>query len=351
MRINFGTLPDGKKAYLYTLKNDNGLEIQVSNYGGIIVSLKVPDRQGKFSDVVLGYDKLADYVADAYYFGAAIGRCGNRIGNSKFTLNGIEYSLDANDCANHLHGGTVGFHKKLWEATPFKNTQGAGLALEYLSRNGEEGYPGNLNVKLSYLLTTDNALQCDYEATTDQPTICNLTHHSYFNLAGHDHGTILDHILMINADNITPVGEDLIPTGEFRPVEGTPFDLRKPALISAGIDLADQQMKYGQGYDHNWVLKRQTEGDLELAAALYEPETGRFMEVWTQEPGIQFYSGNFLDGKNNGKSGYSYGYRSGLCLETQHFPDSPNKPQFPTVILNPGEIYKTRTVYKFKTKD
>lgn len=350
MKSDFGTLPDGRKGDLYTIKNENGMEMRVTNYGGIIVSLKVPDRSGRFDDVVLGYDKLADYLAGSPYFGAIIGRYGNRIAGGKFTLNGREYTLATNNGANHLHGGVTGFDKVLWDAQPFQNENGVGLVLSYLSRDGEEGYPGNLTVNVTYTLDNNNHLQVNYQATTDQPTICNLTQHTYFNLGGHNSGTINHHELMINASRFTPVDGGLIPTGELRPVEGTPFDFRKPTPIGARLDADDPQLKYGLGYDHNWVLDRQTKNELELAATLYEPGSGRYMEVWTTEPGIQFYGGNFLDGSNIGKGGHAYQHRTGLCLETQHFPDSPNKPDFPPVTLNPDEVYHTTTIYKFATK-
>jgi aldose 1-epimerase len=301
MKAEFGMLPDGRKADLYTIKNDNGVEMKVTNYGGIIVSLKVPDRNGKFDDVVLGYEKLEDYLAETPYFGAIIGRYGNRIGKGKFTLNGKEYTLAANNGVNHLHGGEKGFDKVLWNAEPFRNENGAGLVFTYLSKDGEEGYPGNLNVKVAYTLDNTNSIRFDYEATTDLPTICNLTQHSYFNLAGHASGTINHHVLMIYASRFTPVDEGLIPTGELRPVEGTPFDFRKPAAIGVRVNDDNQQLKYGLGYDHNWVLDRKTPQDTELAAGLYDPSSGRYMEIWTQEPGLQFYGGNFLDGSNTGK--------------------------------------------------
>lgn len=350
MKVEFGMLPDGRKADLYIIQNDNGVEMKVTNYGGIIVSLKVPDRDGKFDDVVLGYEKLEDYLAETPYFGAIIGRYGNRIGKGKFTLNGKEYTLAANNGVNHLHGGEKGFDKVLWNAEPFRNEKSAGLVLTYFSKDGEEGYPGNLKVKVVYTLDNTNSIRFDYEATTDLPTICNLTQHSYFNLAGHASGTINHHLLMIYASRFTPVDEGLIPTGELRPVEGTPFDFREPTAIGVRVNENNQQLKYGLGYDHNWVLDRKTPRDTELAAALYDPSSGRYMEIWTREPGLQFYGGNFLDGSNTGKGGHAYQYRTGLCLETQHFPDSPNKADFPSVTLNPGEVYKTTTIYKFMTK-
>ncbi len=350
MKSDFGTLPDGRKVDLYTIRHDNGVEMRVTNYGGIIVSLLVPDRNGRFADVVLGYDRLEDYLADSFYFGAIIGRYGNRIAGGKFTLNGREYTLATNNGANHLHGGVTGFDKVLWDAQPFQNENGVGLVLRYLSKDGEEGYPGNLHVKVTYTLDNSNALRIDYRATTDQATICNLTQHTYFNLGGPNSGTIHHHELMMNAARFTPVDEGLIPTGELRPVEGTPFDFRKPTAIGARLDADDPQLKYGLGYDHNWVLDRKTPGELELAATLFDPSSGRYMEVWTKEPGIQFYGGNFLDGSNIGKGRHAFPHRSGLCLETQHFPDSPNKPAFPSTTLHPGEVYQTTTIYKFATR-
>lgn len=336
---------DGKSVSLYTLKNKNGLEAQITNYGGIVVSLKVPDRQGNFADIVLGYDSLASYIKATPYFGALIGRYGNRIGKARFTLNGTEYQLAANDGANTLHGGLKGFDKVVWDVD--STGPGAALTLRYTSKDGEEGYPGNLTVTVVYALTDSNQLRIDYAATTDKPTVVNLTHHSYFNLHGAGTGDILDHELFINADRYTPIDAELIPNGELRSVEGTPMDFRTPVAIGARINVEFDQLRYGKGYDHNWVLSRYG-GGLALAARLAEAKSGRVVEVWTTEPGIQFYSGNFLNGTNIGKGGVPYQYRTGLCLETQHFPDSPNKPGFPTTVLNPGETYKSTTVYLFK---
>ena len=350
LEADFGQLADGRSAKLYTLRNSNGIEMTVSDYGGIIVSLKVPDRNGRFDDIVLGYENLSDYLKETPYFGAIIGRYGNRIGKAKFSIDGDEYMLAANDGANHLHGGEVGFDKVLWKADPVIGGDAAAITFSYLSKDGEEGYPGNLNCKVTYTLGNDNSLRFDYEATTDKPTVCNLTQHAYWNLGGHDSGTILDHELVLHADHFTPVDKGLIPTGELRRVAGTPFDFRKPATIGSRIAEKNEQLNFGKGYDHNWVISRESRKEMELAATLYEPGSGRLMEVWTEEPGIQFYSGNFLDGKLTGKADVKYAHRSGLCLETQHYPDSPNQGSFPSVILRPGEVYKTSTLHKFKVK-
>lgn len=338
--------------HLYTLTNANGVEARVTNYGGIIVSLRVPDAQGQFDDIVLGYDALASYLDETPYFGAIIGRYGNRIGGAQFELDDSTYTLAANDGPNHLHGGVKGFDKVIWDAEPFEDERGTGLILTYTSPDGQEGYPGQLNATVTYLLTDENELIFDYEATTDKATPVNLTQHTYFNLAGDGSGDILDHQMMINADAFTPVDSTLIPTGELRPVEGTPFDFRQPTAIGARIDADNEQIRFGPGYDHNFVLNRADAlaASLTLAARVTEPRSGRVMEVFTTEPGIQFYSGNFLDGSLTGKGGVAYEHRTGFCLETQHFPDSPNKPGFPSTILRPGETYHSRTVYKFSVQ-
>lgn len=336
---------DGKNVFLYALKNKNGLEARITNYGGIVVALMVPDRQGNFADIVLGYDSLASYVKATPYFGALIGRYGNRIGKAGFTLNRTEFRLAANDGANSLHGGLKGFDKVVWDAD--STGTGATLTLRYMSRDGEEGYPGNLNVTVLYALTDSNQLRIDYTATTDRPTVLNLTHHSYFNLHGAGNGDILDHELFINAGRYTPIDAELIPTGEVRSVEGTPMDFRTPVAIGARINVEFDQLRYGKGYDHNWVISRYGVGQA-LAARLADAKSGRVVEVWTTEPGIQFYSGNFLNGSNMGKGESPYQYRTGLCLETQHFPDSPNKPEFPSTVLNPGDTYRSTTVYLFR---
>jgi aldose 1-epimerase len=345
-REPFGTTKDGKQVELFTLKNKNGMEAKITNYGGIVVSLLVPDRNGKLGDVVLGYDKLDQYIADNPYFGALIGRVGNRIGNARFTLDGVEYKLPANDGINTLHGGRKGFDKVVWDATEVQVKDGAALKLKYVSPDGEEGFPGTLIAEVVYTVTDANELKIEYSAMTDKPTVVNLTHHSYFNLAGADDGLILDHVLTIDADKFTPVDSNLIPTGELKSVEGTPMDFRKPTRIGERIGADDEQLKRGRGYDHNWVLNKST-NDLTRVARVEEPVTGRVMEVLTTEPGLQFYSGNFLTGKQVGKNNHPYAYRSGFCLETQHFPDTPNKPEFPTVVLDPGKKYTTTTVYKF----
>jgi len=338
----FGKTAEGAAVDVYTLANAKGVEARIINYGGIIVSLKTPDKSGNSADIVLGFDSMDGYLAKPPYFGAIVGRYANRIANARFTLDGKEYKLAANNGKNALHGGERGFDKVLW------NARGGGnrLELEYVSKDGEEGYPGTLTAKVVYTLTDDNELRMDYSATTDKPTVVNLTNHSYFNLAGQGEGDILKHVMMINADKFTPIDEGLIPTGELKNVEGTPFDFRKPTPIGARIDQNDQQLKFGQGYDHNWALNRAASG-LTLAARVTSPESGRVLEVLTDQPGIQFYTGNFLDGTITGKGGKKYPRRSAFCLETQHFPDSPNKPNFPTVVLRPGETYQTTTIFKF----
>jgi len=345
-RAAWGKMPDGTGVDIYTLANANGVEIKAITYGGIIQSLRVPDRAGRFDDIVLGFDSLEGYLADHPFFGAIIGRYGNRIGKAQFTLDGQTFKLAANNGPNHLHGGVKGFDKVLWKAEGTKSDAGPGVTFTRTSPDGEEGYPGNLNVRVTYTLTDRNELVVDYHATTDKATPVNLTQHSYFNLAGQASGDILGHELMLNADRHTPVDETLIPTGELAPVQGTPFDFRQPTAIGARISQDHPQLKYGLGYDHNWVLSRKGDG-LQLAARVHEPKTGRTLEVSTTEPGIQFYAGNFLDGKLTGKAGAVYRHRTGFCLETQHFPDSPNKPQFPSTILKPGAEYRSRTVFTF----
>lgn len=344
----FGQLPDGQQADLYTLTNANGMTVNITNYGGIITKLTAPDKNGQWADVVLGFDSLAPYLSGHPFFGALVGRYGNRIAKGKFKLNGQEYSLAINNGPNALHGGTKGFDKVIWKATEIKQDSVVGLQLEYTSKDMEEGYPGNLTVKVVYTLDNENALTIDYTASTDKPTVLNLTNHSYFNLTGLKRD-ILDHEVTIASDSIVPVDTTLIPTGKLRAVEGTPFDFRKATKVGAGIDkVEDEQIKAGGGYDHCWVLKRSGDG-LEKFATVKDPESGRVMEVFTTEPGVQFYTGNFLDGKLTGK-GATYSKRFGLCLETEHYPDSPNQPQFPTTTLNPGETYKTTTKYKFSAQ-
>jgi aldose 1-epimerase len=343
-REPYGKLPDGRAVERFTLTNTGGITLQAMSYGGIITSLRVPDRNGGIDDIVLGFERLDGYLADDPFFGAIIGRYGNRIAKGQFMLDGRPYKLATNNGPNHLHGGNTGFDKVLWTVQPVdaKNA----VAFSRTSPDGEEGYPGNLRVQVTYTLTDKNELIVDYRATTDKPTVVNLTQHSYFNLAGQASGDILGHQLMLNADRFTPVDETLIPTGELMPVEGTPFDFRQPVAIGARIDQPEPQLKNGRGYDHNWVLNRTGSG-LQLAARVIEPKTGRTMEIRTTEPGIQFYSGNFLDGKLTGKGGARYAHRTGFCLETQHFPDSPNQPKFPTTTLRPGAEYRSTTVFAF----
>ncbi len=342
----FGTV-DGRSVELFTLRNSKGAEAKIMTYGGIVQSLTMPDRNGNFADVVLGYDNLDGYVKTTPYFGALIGRYGNRIGGAKFTLEGKTYTLAANNGPNSLHGGLKGFDKVVWKAVKADvGPKGPRLELSYLSKDGEEGFPGNLNVTAVYTLTEDNELRLDFTATTDQPTLCNLTHHSYFNLRGQGNGDILGHEVYINADKTTPVDKDLITTGEFAPVDGTPFDFRKPTAIGARINDPDTQLQYGPGYDHNWVINKPA-GTLGLMARVHEPTSGRVMEVWSTEPGLQFYAGNFLDGTITGKGGVVYQRRTGFCMEPHHYPDSPNKPGFPSTELKPGETYQNTIIYKF----
>lgn len=335
---------------LFTLTNSKGMEVKVTNFGAIITSIKAPDRDGKMADITLGYDDVADYInaVDKPYFGAVVGRYGNRIAKGKFSIDGTEYTLPINNDPNSLHGGFIGFDKVVWDAEVVGNN---GVRLTYLAKDGEQGYPGNLKSAVTYTLTDDNEIVVDYKATTDKATPVNLTQHAYFNLKGEGEGTILDHELTINADGYTPVDSTLIPTGEIAPVEGTPFDFRQAKSIGRDIEQTDEQLKFGGGYDHNWVLNRtKGDGELELAATLYEPTTGRVLEITTTEPGVQFYCGNFLTGVLKGKSGKPYLHRGGLCLETQHYPDSPNQSEFPNTILKPGENYTSKTVFKFSTK-
>ena len=343
---HFGATPEGEDVKIYTVTNAGGVEARITDYGGIVVSLKVPDRDGVLGDVVLGYDTLDDYLKDNPFFGTITGRYANRITAGRFTLDGKTYQLATNLPPNHLHGGEKGFDKVVWGTEPFANERGAGLILTYVSVDGEEGYPGTLNVKVTYTLTHDNTLRIDYEATTDKTTIVNLTNHSYFNLKDGGQSSMLDHVLTLNADHFTPTGKTQIPTGEIRPVEGTPFDFRQATPIGARIDQEDEQLKFGFGYDHNFVLNQSDEA-LWLAARVHELTSGRIMEIFTSEPGVQFYSGNFLDGSIIGKEGIAYQHRAGFCLETQHYPDSPNHDNFPSTVLNPGETYRTTTVHKF----
>jgi aldose 1-epimerase len=343
----FGQTKDGTPVTLFTLRNKKGAEVAICNYGGLVVSLKVPDRDGHLGDVVLGFDNLADYIKDSPYFGAMIGRYGNRIAKGKFTLDGKEYTLAINNGPNALHGGLKGFDKVVWEPKVVVQPEGPSLELRYLSKDGEEGYPGNLSVTAVYTLTEDNALKLEYTATTDKDTVLNLTQHSYFNLAGK--GDILNHVVMIPADKFTPVDSTLIPTGELKPVEGTPFDFRKPTAIGARIGQDDEQLKFAGGYDHNWVINKPM-GQLGLMGRVYEPTTGRVLEVFSTDPGLQFYTGNFLDGKLTGKGGWVYQFRNGFCMEAQHYPDSPNQPNFPSVELKPGQVYRNTIIFKFSVE-
>jgi aldose 1-epimerase len=345
MKEPFGTV-DGKEVFLYTLHNAEGMEARITNYGGIIVSLRVPDKNGKLGDVVLGFDSLSSYIKDTPYFGCLIGRYGNRIAKGKFILDGVPYTLAINNSPNHLHGGVKGFDKVVWDARESESTPGKTLVLSYVSKDGEEGYPGTLTVKVTYTLTDSSEIKVDYHATTDKPTIVNLTQHSYFNLAGPGDGDILGHELMIAADRFTAIDSTLIPTGTLSDVKGTPLDFTTPAPIGLRINDNNEQLRFGLGYDHNFVLTKPA-GSFGLAARAFEPTSGRVMEVFTTEPGLQFYSGNFLDGHHVGKGGKPYKYRYGFCLETQHYPDSPNEPTFPSTILRPGETYTTTTVYRF----
>jgi aldose 1-epimerase len=344
---DFGTR-DGRPIILYTLTNAHGVEVRAMNYGGIILSLRVPDRKGQLADIVLGHDKAEGYMPNPPFLGAIVGRYANRIANGTFTLDGKTYTLPKNDGPNTLHGGiTRTFDKVLWDGEPLKGKNG--VAFTYLSKDGEEGFPGNLKVTVTYTLTDSNELVIDYTATTDKATPINVSQHSYFNLKGEGNGDILDHEIMINADKFTPVDKNLIPTGELRPVKGTPFDFTSSTKIGARIEDPYEQMVLGHGYDHNFVINRKGAGMI-LAARVYEPTTGRVLEVTTTQPGVQFYTGNFLDGTVTGKEGHVYKHRYGFCLETQHFPDSPNHPDFPSTILKPGEKFHQTTAFKFSAK-
>lgn len=342
-QTSFGNLPDGTEIELFTLTNGKGLRVRIMTYGATVVSLETPDRAGRTADIVLGFDTLEGYLGVNPYFGSIVGRYANRIAKGRFSLDGITYKLATNNGENHLHGGIRGFDKVVWKAEPVRETGSVGVRLSYLSRDGEEGYPGNLSVTVVYTLTEADELKINYEAITDKPTPVNLTNHSYFNLAGQGEGDILEHELMINADAYTPVDEGLIPTGEILPVKDTPMDFT--VLKAIGARIAEVK----GGYDHNFVL-RGGGGRLELAAEVYGPSTGRFLEIDTTEPGIQFYTGNFLDGTITGKGGKVYKQHYGFCLETQHFPDSPNQPGFPSTILRPGEKFTSLTVYRFSKK-
>ena len=349
-RANFQTTVDGKSVDLYYLKNKNGIEITVTNFGARIVELFVPDRDGKFADIVLGHDHIDKYVnygKNERFLGATIGRYGNRIAKGKFTLDEVEYTLPLNNGPNTLHGGTKGFDMLVWDAT---QTDPQTIEFRLVSPDGDQGYPGTLTVDMTYQLNDDNELTIVHKATTDKKTVVNLTHHSFFNLHGAGNGTVNDHVLTINASNYTPVDATLIPDGPIATVEGTPMDFRMPTMIGERVDQDFEQLRYGKGYDHNWVLDRKTANEPEQAAIVYEPASGRMMEVWTTEPGIQFYGGNFFDGSCIGKEGKTYDFRASLALETQHYPDSPNRPDFPSTILEPGQNYYHKCIYKFGVK-
>lgn len=355
----WGTLANGTTAHLFTLTNANGMSAQISDYGGIVVSLTAPDRHGRYADVVLGFKKLEDYVTKSPYFGCICGRVGNRIAHGRFTLDGTTHTLVTNNSPGgipcHLHGGTVGFDKIIWQAETVEQNGNQGLRLRHVSPHGDEGYPGTLDVTVTYWLTADDALRIDYVATTDRATPVNLTNHSYFNLKGEGHGTVMNHVMQLHAPHFTPTDAGLIPTGELRPVAGTPFDFTTPTAIGERIDAPDDQLRHGRGYDHNFVLANHS-GTIALAAVVSEPTSGRIMETWTTEPGVQCYTGNWMpspadsaDKQLVGKSGKPYHARDGFCLETQHFPDSPNQPSFPSIILRPGQVYRSTTIYRFRS--
>ncbi|OLC98071.1 MAG: galactose-1-epimerase [Acidobacteria bacterium] len=350
-KSSFGKTPDGEPVDLYLLKNKNGVEVAITTYGGAVVSLKVSDRNGKLGDVVLGYDSLEGYENDKAYLGAIVGRYANRIAHAQFILDGKTYTLAKNNGENSLHGGIKGFNKKVWTAKAIPGKYDQSLELSYLSKDGEEGFPGNLKVTVTYMLMDSNKLRIEYSATTDKKTVVNLTNHSYFNLAGPGSGDILGHILQIEADKFTPVDSNLIPTGELRDVAGTPFDFRKPTAIGGRIDSDDEQIKLGGGYDHNFVLRswEKPSGGTPVARVV-ERKSGRVLEVWTTLPGMQLYTGNFLDGTTKGKGGIAYTRRSAFCLETQYYPNSPNQPKFPSPVLRPGEHYHAMTLYKFSVE-
>ena len=346
----YGKTKDNKKVDLYSFKNENGMQVDIINYGGIITSLKVPDKNGETENIVLGYSKLKDYINENPYFGSIIGRYGNRIAKGKFNLNGNQYTLATNNDENHLHGGNIGFDKVIWDAETKINSNSSSLILKYLSRDMEEGYPGNLYTTVTYKITNDNSVEIKYEAQTDKTTVINLTQHSYFNLSGDFNQSILNHKVKINANQFLPVNKSLIPTGNKLNVSMTPFDFRNYKEIKKDINADDLQLNYGNGYDHCWVLNDYKNGYRLVASAFHE-ESGRLMEVYSDQPGLQFYTGNFLDGSLPQKEEGFYNFRSGFCMETQHFPNSPNQPDFPSVTLNPNEKYNSKTTYKFKIKE
>lgn len=342
----FGNLGNDKNVYVFEITNKNGMMVAITNFGGIITSIKVEDKYGAFSEVALGYNEIEKYMKNPNYFGAIIGRYANRIANGQFRLNNIDYKLAQNDNNNHLHGGVVGFDKVLWEADTFTKENSAGLLLSYLSKDGEEGYPGNLNVVVCYTLTDDNEINIEYKATTDKPTICSLTNHTYFNLLDGGVSSVLNHKLKINADYFTPISKYAIPFGEIRNVEDTPFDFRSGIELGKNIENDDEQLKNASGYDHNYIINGEF-GTLRKAAEVYEEKSGRILEVLTTEPGVQLYTGNFIDESLTGRNNTVYNRRNGFCLETQHYPDSPNNPKFPTVELKPDQVYSSKTIYKF----
>lgn len=346
-RTLFGTARDGRAVHAHTLRNANGLEISVLDLGGIIRSIRVPDRHGTLADVTPGYDTLDDYLADGRYFGALVGRVANRIANGQFTLDGREYQLPTNERTSHLHGGPAGFHRVMWDVCTHADDASSSVAMRYTSPDGDGGYPGTLRALVTYTLTDANELRLDYEATTDKATPLNITQHTYFNLAGHDAGSVLQHELMLRASRFMPVDARLIPTGEFRPVVDTPFDFRLPRAIGTVIDARDEQIRIGNGYDHNWVLDAGVSASGAVAARLYDPASGRTLAVETTEPGIQFYAGSGIVGGPRGKGGHDYVRHAAVALETQHFPDAPNHPEFPSIIVRPGHTYRSRTVYRF----
>jgi aldose 1-epimerase len=345
-KASFGAMGDGTPVDIYTLRTADGVEVRLTNYGGTITSWMAPDRQGRFGDVVLGCDTLEGYLTGKSYLGCIAGRCANRIGKARFTLNGKTYQLAVNNGPNTLHGGVRGFDKVVWQAAASMTADGPAVELSYLSKDGDEGYPGNLRVKAVHTLTSDGGVRIDFTAMTDQDTVVNLTNHSYFNLAGK--GDVLGHLMQINGDKITPIDATLIPTGELQPVAGTAFDFRKPASIGARIGEADEQLKFGGGYDHNWVLNKAPH-KLEVAARVTEPTSGRVLEVLATQPGVQFYSGNFLDGTIKGKNGWNYQYRNGFCLEPQHFPDAVNHPNFPSPVVKAGGTYRETIIFRIST--
>ena len=350
-RAPFGRLPDGREVELFTMRNAHGIEVRAMTYGAIITSIRTPDRTGQIADITLGFDSLDGYVAGSPYFGAIVGRYANRIAGGRFTLDGVTYQLARNNGPNNLHGGVRGFDKVLWTAAPFERDDVVGVTFSYESPDGEEGFPGAVSVRVAYTLTATDELIIDFDASTTKATPLNLSQHTYWNLHGDGRGDILDHVLTLDASAFTPVDSTLIPTGNIASVAGTPFDFRRPTAIGSRINESDAQLRFGRGYDHNWVLDRDRRvGGVEAlvhAARLEDPSSGRVLDVSTTEPGIQFYSGNFLDGTITGKAGQTYRLRTGLCLETQHFPDSPNHPNFPPSVLRPSERYHSSSVFKF----